>query len=128
MPNSSFEFAGHRFTVREAVGADVLHGNLFFANLVDSIASDMGTTTDDLHIAYILGAEWFSGMLFRTTIEKIDESDDIELPFIWISPHSSTVEQVYESYQSVVSGSPVLMRLWRSASRDANLEIPDPEE
>ena len=126
MPNSTFEFAGHRFTVREAIGGDVLIGNLVFADLAERIAKDMDITTDEMHTGYILAAEWYTGMLFRTTIEALEDGN--ELPFTWVHPAKSTAEQIFESYQSVVNGSAVLVRLWRKASRESNLEQPNPEE
>jgi len=122
MPNDKFKYEKATVTIRAKRGSDELDFPWILHDLVQMMVAEQKLKdADDLPLLEWGKVSWFVDILLRSEIKG-------KLGFVWPDYKVAATEEIYKAYQSLMKGSPELVKAWKNASRRANLEIVDPED
>lgn len=121
MPTDVFKHNGVTISVREKIGRDELNSPWLLHDLAQAITTKQEIEVDELSNLEWGCMAWFVDVLLRSEITG-------DLGFEWPDLKTATVEELHAAYESLMDGDAELVRLWRNASKRADLEIADPED
>jgi hypothetical protein len=121
MSEQTFQYNGATITVRHSTGRDAIDSPLILFDLHSKFKEMHDIKENDKVSKFEVNRMgWFSNILLRSKVEG-------ELPFEW--PELATIddEQIYSAYMGLMDGPIELVEQWRTASKNSNKEIYDPE-
>lgn len=121
MPTVTFKYDGATISVREGIGRDEFDRNLPFWDMLRYIAEQEGASlNDDLPDHLQSRGLDVIKIILRSTVEG-----ELGIP---INGNVSDYENNHAVYDALMDAPVNLIRLWRNALSNSDLEIPDPND
>ena len=119
MPDVTFEYGDAKITVREQTGRDYFRLETLQATLQAAYRESIAPT--EMQNWNFADCNEVAPFILRSTVKG-------DLGFKWFQYDDSTYKQLTVMVNGLLDSPVTLLKTWSKALKDADLEVPDPEE